>query len=435
MLTILLTNIALANRSGTEVVTEQLADGLRRRGHRVAIFTQKKGALAEQMCARGHIVVDRPGALLWRPDVIHGHHTAPTMAALAAHPGVPALFVCHDATAPFDAAPMHPRVRRVFAVDERCRARLVADGASPHDVSLLPNAVDLHRVPPRSTQLPARPQRAIVSTRSNHHLPVLREVCGQFGITLDELGHGPGRITETIEESFAGTDLVFATARTALEAAASGAGVIVCDERGCAGFLTRERAAAWLPWNFGAGILSKPTSAASIAEAIAEWSPSEAADASALVRAERSLESTLDQLDLIYRDILGDPVLIETAAEAAAVSAFISGWVPNFDLQAPWLPLAEAVSPMRMGPVAPLTSQTAALREQTEALGERLVDDVKNQGVPSLERGPVKLSAQVGALAAHEQPGVQQRLRSVWRSVVPHAIRVLLYDIRHGRRS
>ena len=147
-LNVLITNINLGEPSGTVVVVAQLADALRARGHRVALFAPQLGVTADAMRADGHVVVDRLGALPWRPDVIHGQHTAPTMAALAALPGVPALYLCHDATAPFDAAPGHPRLRRRYAVDERCRARLIAEGAEA--VGLLPNAVDLGRIPPRS---------------------------------------------------------------------------------------------------------------------------------------------------------------------------------------------------------------------------------------------------------------------------------------------
>ena len=148
--TVLITNIALYHRSGTEVVVEQLADGLRRRGHRPIVFAPLLGSLAEEMRARGHLVTDNPAGLTIRPDIIHAHHTGPAMAALAAHPGVPALFVCNDGSSGFDALPPHPRVRRIFAVDERCRARLVAEGADAVAVELLPNAVDLSRVPKRT---------------------------------------------------------------------------------------------------------------------------------------------------------------------------------------------------------------------------------------------------------------------------------------------
>ncbi len=406
-LTILLTNIALVARSGTEVVVEQLADGLRRRGHRPVVYAQQLGPLAEEMRRRGHLVIATPQGLPWRPDVIHGHHTAPTMAALAAHPGVPALFLCHDASSAFDAAPPHPRLRRIFAVDERCRARLVAEGVPAGQVALLRNAVELGRIPPRPP-LPAQPARALVLSKHAAHLPALRQACAAAGLELTEYGAGPGRMTDQPEALFAEVDLVFATARTALEAAAAGAGVVVCDARGCAGFLTQARAAAWLPWNLGAGILAQPTDAAQVAAAIAEWSAPEATAASALVRTHCDLEAMLDQLETTYRELLAEPLPADPLAEAAAVGAFISAWTPHFDLTAPWRRLAEQVAPALPPLQAPLEPWAMAVRADVAALGEKI------DALEGLQR----------------QAGLAATLRRLWRATTPVALRAWLFRLR-----
>lgn len=433
---ILLTNIVLAGRSGTEVVTDQLADGLRRRGHAVMVFTPQAGPLAEAMRARGHVVVTDPGALPRRPDIIHAHHTGPAMAALAAHPSVPAVFVSHDATAPFDAAPSHPAIRRILAVDERCRARLAADGVPAEAVGLLPNAVDLSRIPPRAAPLPERPGRAVVLAKQGAHLPAIRAACAAAGIAIEEFGPGPGRMTDTPEALFAATDLVFATARAALEAAAAGAGVVVCDARGCAGFLTRARAEAWLPWNLGAGVLDSPAAPGTIATAIAEWSATEAAAASALIRAERDFEVLLDRIEAIHTAVLAEGTAIDPAQAAAAVGAFIAGWVPSFDLQAPWRRLAAAVDGGAPGPAPAeiLSGQVAALREEVTRLAAR-----QAAIPPALEalRGEVSAVAARGeAMEALLRRGPLRRLRdgaaAIWRAVVPRSIRAPLHRWRRG---
>lgn len=436
--TILLTNITLSGRSGTEVVTEQLADGLRRRGHTVLVFTPQIGPLGDAMRARGHRVADRPGALP-RPDIIQAHHTGPAMAALAAHPGVPGVFVSHDAAAPFDAAPPHPRIRRVLAVDERCRARLVDDGLAPAAVGLLPNAVDLSRIPPRTRPLPPRPTRAVVLTKHDAHLPAIRAACAAAGIALDAYGSGPGRMTEAPETLFAEADLVFATARSALEAAAAGAGVVVCDARGCAGFLTRAAAEAWLPWNLGAGILAQPADQAAIAAAIATWSAPEAAAASALVRAERSLDTLLDRIEALHEEVLAESLATDPAAEAAATGAFIAGWVPNFDRNAPWYRLAHAVGgPAEPRPWDALSAQLAALAEAQPA---RMA--VLRAEATALRAAVATLQADMASQAARTEAllrrGPLRRLRDdlahLWRATVPHAIRAPLWRWRAGRAA
>lgn len=485
---ILLTNIVLDARTGTEVATEQLADGLRRRGHAVMVFTPHLGRLGEQMRARGHVVVADPAALPQRPAIIHAHHTGPAMAAIAAHPGVPALFVSHDATAPFDVLPAHPAIRRIFAVDERCRARLVAEGATPEAVALLPNAVDLSRIPPRAGRLPDRPARAVVLTKHGVHLPAIRAACAAAGIALEEYGHGPGRMTDTPEALFAATDLVFATARTALEASAAGAGVVVCDGRGCAGFLTRARAEAWLPWNLGAGILSLPADQGAIAAAIAEWSATEAEATSALVRAEHDLEKVLDRIAAIHAEVLAEPWAVDPAAAGAATGAFLARWVPSFNQQAPWRRLALAVGgPLEAQPIealrheiAGLGGDVASLGREVARLGEReapldqqlqgLIRAVETLGVQQSATGAAlaaltetqaAVAPMTGALFAEQSRELAalraatsaqaehlvaldallrrsplHRLRdaaaATWRAVVPHAIRAPLHRWRRG---
>ena len=191
--------------------------------------------------------------------------------------------------------------------------------------------------------------RAVAVTKHAAHLPALRAACATAGITLGEYGAGVGKEVERPETLFAEADLVFATARTALEAAAAGSGVIVCDERGCAGFLTRAKAEAWLPYNLGADVHAHACDVAQVSAAIADWSAAEAAAAAALVREQRGLEAHLDLLEQIYAEMLAEKPVPDEAGEAAAVGAFIAGWVPHFDQRAPWRRLAERVSSPALG--------------------------------------------------------------------------------------
>ncbi|WP_431281266.1 glycosyltransferase [Humitalea sp. 24SJ18S-53] len=419
-LTVLITNLVLANRTGTEVVVEQLADGLRRRGHRAVIYAQTLGPLAQEMRARGHLVTDRPDGLPMRPDVIHGHHTAPCFAALAAHPGVPGLFVCHDATTAYDTLPPHPRVRRAFAVDERCRARLVAEGAAASQVSILPNAVDLSRGLPHP-RLPERPGRAIAITKHATHLPALRAACHAAGIVLEEFGSGPGQMLARPEEAFARADIVFATARTAMEAAAAGAGVIVCDGRGCAGFLGRANAEAWLPWNLGAAILAFPTDEAQVAAAIAAWSAAEAEAATALVRDRCGIEPWLDGLETIYRDMLALPALDNAPAEAAAVGVFISRWVPHLDQDAAWRRLADQIGwPARGSPLDRVGQEIAGLAAAVAQTQAGLAAAIA-QTQSGLDTAQAETEGALASVTADLREAVQAGSAAAQAAVAAHA--------------
>ncbi len=441
-LTILITNIVLANRSGTEVVVEQLADGLRRRGHRPVIFAQMLGPLAEQMRSRGHIVTDRPDILPFTPDVIHGHHTAPVMAALAANPGVPALFLCHGAASAFDSLPPHPGVARIFAVDELCRARLIADGAAAGRVELLPNAIDLSRILPHP-HLPKRPRRAVVLTKHAVHLPVIRAACAAAGIALEEYGSGAGHMIASPEAVFAQADLVFATARTAMEAAAAGAGVIVCDGRGMAGFLDLENAAAWLPWNLGAGILTLPMTEENVSTAIACWSAEQAEQVSLRVCAQYGIEWLLDRLEVIYRDLINAPPTRDAQAEAAATGAFIAAWTPHFDQTAPWRWQADQIASPPIG--SPLDGVVTSVASLTQSLSE-----LRSAHTAQEARMAAMLTASLAGMAStftNEQAASEQRmiahhratrvsvrlaasLSALWRRLVPLALRAPLHKMR-----
>ncbi len=336
--TVLLTNLILSERSGTEVFTEMLADGLRRAGCRVVVHAPVCGPQAEAMRARGFVVVDRIAAVPVRPDVIHGHHLQPMLAALVAFPGVPGVFLCHDASAANSRPPRHPGLRRWLAVDELCRDRLVSEGVKRDAVGILPNPIDLRRLPPRAP-LPARPLRALAYTKNAAHLPALRQACAEAGLELAELGRGAARFSDMPEEELARADLVFATGRAALEGAAAGAAVVVSDARGHAGFLDAETARAWLPWNLGRAILVHRPDADAYRAAIAAYDPVAAAAATAMVRTAHDLDAQVARLLALYAGMIAEPPA-DRAAEAAATAAAIEDLVPSPDRARPWLGLA-----------------------------------------------------------------------------------------------
>jgi glycosyltransferase involved in cell wall biosynthesis len=69
-LRVLITNMWLKRRSGTEIVTIELAKGLARRGHEVVVFAHDLGASGEMLRLEGIRVADRLDDLAFAPDVI-----------------------------------------------------------------------------------------------------------------------------------------------------------------------------------------------------------------------------------------------------------------------------------------------------------------------------------------------------------------------------
>lgn len=331
---ILITNIRLADRSGTEIVVRDLALRLVERGHEVAVFAQFIGRLADELKSRGVTVVEDLACLPEVPDVIHGHHMPATGAAMCAFPQTPAIWVCHSSDAWFDAPPRFAQLRRMFAVDETCRARLAGrDALSEDAVGILPNAVDLRIFTARTAPLPARPRRAVSLVKHSEPIPLIKEACRRRGLPLTAYGHGVGNPVADIETRCLQADIVFATARTALEAMATGAAVILIDGRGFGGMVTSANYARGRRLNFGLGMLSKEWSLDELEGAIASYDPADAAEVCRRVRAEADLECAVTQLETVYRAVIdeGKATPIDPAQHRRDMLAFQRDWLPCLD--------------------------------------------------------------------------------------------------------
>ena len=116
-------------------------------------------------------------------------------------------------------------------------------GVPADRLSVILNAVDLERFRRRDA-LPVTPAKALLLSKNQGHRATVNAACAAAELELDELGPGFGRVVPDLENQLLRYDLVFATARMALEAAATGCAVVVCDERGFAGML---QAAIWPP--------------------------------------------------------------------------------------------------------------------------------------------------------------------------------------------
>jgi hypothetical protein len=222
-----LTNLTLSDGSGTETLTRDLALALRRRGHSVVCFAPSIGRIAAEIRATGTAVVRSLLDVSESPDIIHGHHSGPTMMAIARFPNAQALFVCHDWSSVYDDPPRHPRLRRYLYVRHVLRDRLVSErGIAPHLVAFWGNTVDLARA---AEPRPA-PQRLMTAGAYCHpgSISFLSEIarhCAALGILfLGELIDSPALMTAP-ENALANCDLVFASGRMAIEAIMAGSGL------------------------------------------------------------------------------------------------------------------------------------------------------------------------------------------------------------------
>jgi hypothetical protein len=340
-LTILITNIWLVNRAGSEVVVRDLALGLLRRGHRPIVYSPMLGGMADEIRARGVAVIDDLRKLAEAPDVLHAHHSIPCGEALIRFPRVPAIFVCHS----FDIwmeAPVHfPQIGAYVAVDEACRDRLVqTEGIDPEKVLIIPNAVDLRRLPPRPKSLPAKPQQALAFGKACV-VPQISAACERAGLEYTAIGLEVGRISACPEQELVKFDVVFASARAALEALCCGCAVVVCDGRGMGGMVTSRNFQTLRTRNFGLRTLIEPVTIERCLEELRAYDAQDAALMTEQARRDADLEKSLDRFEQLYAEILDGPRRPSLAPKqhADAVARFLHENLPRrpADPRWPWM--------------------------------------------------------------------------------------------------
>jgi hypothetical protein len=326
---VLISCIMLAGRSGGEVVTADYARALKDRGHEVAVYTPQSGPLADELRAEGVTIVANPTDCPFLPEIIHGHHRQPTVTALAAFPGVPAIFLCQASAFWSVGPPDMSRIRRYLGVDEACRDRIVSElPRLAGKVGVLLNAVDLDRFQPRPP-LPAKPRRALLLTKwPGAHDAAIKLAAAQTGLDLHELGRGAGGEVNDLHQRLHQYDIVFASARCAIESLVVGCAVIVVDQRGLAGMVTQSNVEAWRRDNFGLRLLVSSVRVASIEQEIARYSAVDAAKVAVYMRTHAGLGNAVDELETIYRDVIEEAKgqLIDTNDELEEIARFLAEW-------------------------------------------------------------------------------------------------------------
>jgi hypothetical protein len=306
-LKILITNTCLEGYTGTEVVVRDLALELQRQGHIPLVYSPRPGPLAAELISYGVETVSDLEKLSTVPDVIHGHHHAQVIEALLHFQTVPALYVCHSGGADIDEPFYFPRILRYVAVDNRCRARLEGTPGIPaHRIEVVLNAVDLRRFQARG-KLPTRPRRALIfsnyASRSTH-LPAVRRACRRLGLEFDVLGALAGTGVDRPETVLPRYDLVFAKARCALEAMATGSAVVLCDFAGAGPMVTSENFDHLRGWNFGAGVLVNPLRPEYITPEIEQYDPEDAVRVAERVREQAGLQAAAQRWTSLYTEVV-----------------------------------------------------------------------------------------------------------------------------------
>jgi hypothetical protein len=306
---ILITNIWLANHAGTEVGVRDLAIALKNRGNHVEVYSPELGAVADEIRIAGIHITDSTENLVLKPDVIHAQHFIPAMDAMIRFPDVPAVYFLHDRTHPADTPPKYSQVVKYMAVDYNCLDRLIIDnGIDEKLTGVLYNWVDTHRFRIRPV-ISQKPSKALVfsnyATKENY-FKTLKDACSQLDIELEGIGHGFGNSIHDPENILPNYDIVFAKAKAAMEAMATGAGVILCDTRGLGEFVSGENFNYFRKFNFGMKTLVRPIDVNLVIQEISKYQPDEILKAANLIRNDASFSVYVDEMMKIYHTAIKD---------------------------------------------------------------------------------------------------------------------------------
>lgn len=336
---ILITNHFLRGRTGSELYVCELATSLLRLGHTPIVYSPQLGPSAHELRKATVPVVDDLDAVASPPDVIHGQHHVETMTALLRFPNTPAIFFCHGWLPWEETPPKHPRILRYVAVDETCRDRLVCESGVPEErVSVILNSVDVEQFLPRAP-LPSKPARALVfSNRASEstHLGAVREACRRTGLSLDVIGSDSGNVSAQPENVLGQYDIVFAKARCALEALAVGNAVVLCDTVGVGPMVTTVEIDRLRRLNFGIRTLDRDVEPEVLQREIARYDAQDAAEVSRRIRTTAGRHEALDQIMVLYRDVVrefGATSIRDVDAESRAEALYLRQLSKHYEEQ------------------------------------------------------------------------------------------------------
>ncbi len=324
---ILLTNNQISTRTGSELYLCEIAEALHAAGHDVACFSLTCGPLSERLKSLGIPVSDDLRALPRQPDVIHGQHIIETTLAAMTYRTVPVVSFCHGPEAWQENACKLPNVVHWVAVDYACHRRLVEDEQiDPDRVTVLLNHYDERKYQPR-TPLPAKPRKALLlSNNLNPQHPAFAAIssaCALHGIELSTAGANLGGRVENVEQLLPQFDLVFAKARTAIEALAVGCAVVQAEHFGAGQLVRTENFNELRPLNFGYRSMTYPLTVEHFSEQIAKYDAQDAGEVSRRIREEATLSATMTNLLALYEHAIAMKASLQDYDPSIAAADFL----------------------------------------------------------------------------------------------------------------
>ncbi|WP_394773706.1 hypothetical protein [Flavobacterium sp.] len=306
---ILITNITISEYTGTETYVKELAIELINRGNLVEIFALIMGDLSQELIEKGINVTSNLKQLKLIPDIIHAHHNINTLKVINFFKFTPVVFFIHDRTSVFDHPLKHKNILKYVAVDYNCKERyFLENNFKEEDIEIVYNWVNTDRFSLKK-QINKQLKKALVFSNylnENNVYPQIKEACKELGVEVEIIGYSSGNICLQPEKILHKYDLVFAKAKAAIEAMATGAAVIVCDFRGLGGMVTTSNMKHFRDFNFGMKLMKNiPTKNNLIAE-INKYNSGDTIKVSEYIIKESNFILAVSHLEEIYSTVITD---------------------------------------------------------------------------------------------------------------------------------
>jgi hypothetical protein len=333
-LKVLITNHNLSDRAGTQLYVRDLALELQKMGHLPFIYSPILGEIAQEIRKSAIPVVSDLATLTIQPDIIHGHHHLETLAALLHFPSTPAIFVCHGWFPWQEAPPQFPRILRYLAIDQLTHQRLVIEGGiSENQVRYFFNFVDLERFKPRPS-LSTYPRKALVYSnyieKSGSSFKIIQQACKQAGLKVDIVGLKAGNSTSHPEILLSDYDIVFAVGRSAIEALATGAAVIICSGGKIGKMVTIQNVEQLRSENFGLQALGHQSNIQNIVEEIHKYDAHQAKLVCEYVHASSGKSQAVNALVELYQEIIQTPLKVDAIQELQTLGRYLHHFSREF---------------------------------------------------------------------------------------------------------
>lgn len=308
------------NYTGSELNLIGLARAMATRGHEVACLALiVSPTMRENVQAMGlRLLADDGQALAqFAPDAVFCQHHSSAAVVRAHLPAIPMVLAHLGVELELEQAPLiNSGVGLHLAISEEMRDRLVAQGVPPGKIKIFRNAIDssLHR---HEADPGAKLQAVLFSYKLRQEATsLIASVTQGFGLTLDTSSlttHGV-QAPAAVAARLGAARLVFASGRSALEAAMGGAAVVVLGPSGLDGALTAQTWRTLAQANFSGRRHALAIAEAPLRDAIAHALHSDINATRAVLRAEFSLDSRADELEALFPSITA-PALDERQLE------------------------------------------------------------------------------------------------------------------------